>query len=357
MLNFIITIFVMLLLGGLALILSNRMETGKKLLASASTIALFYALGTTVYWFFNFFVAVIIMYFYIGSKNIEDVLVKIIVFVAIISLICKWNATKEGFYVSPLRYMSSALTARQCQDACQGSTGCKYAQVPPATSQTGLKNKCWNSYGFNQVTSGGEKQGGDTWLNNLWKPPTKVEGSYNGTISTSGPVFTFRSVQTSMIPKEVSLSVNMRDQGWGNYTDGVYVEGSGPTGIVFKQVIRAPRTSSIVRYPVYKRTSYRVNTTAYRRQSYRKCWKYWLFWTKCKTAWRNVAYNKPVTRYKNVVSRYGSKSVQGSLAGRSQTWQINTNKRITRIKVYAATRGQGHALTANSIRWSIKGWP
>jgi hypothetical protein len=386
MLNFIITIIVVLIFGGLALIAPDRIEAGKKILACVSTVALFYALGTTVYWFLNFIMAAVIMYFYIGSKNTEEVWLKIIVFAATMGLIWHWrDLTKEGFNVSPLKYISSDLTAKQCQDVCEGSLGCKYAQVPLATSQSGSQNKCSISYGFNQSATGSKNQGGDTWTNKLWKAPITVNGSYNGTISTSGAAKVVANKSANMIPQEVSLSVDIKDQGWGNATWGIYIEGSGPSGIVFKQAILAPRSSSTITYPTYSRRSFRTaqkcvpisrirdmrgNNTRMpwgrtknedynlwvsncSRISFSRCFPFWPFFAgkgRCERGGGNVG-------YRNVFTGWGSRTVQGPLLGRSQTWKINTNNTITSIKVYAATRGQGHALTARSIKWSVKGWP
>ena len=51
MLNFILTIIAVLITAGLALVISDNQKIGKNLLAAGSTIGVFYALGTTVYWF------------------------------------------------------------------------------------------------------------------------------------------------------------------------------------------------------------------------------------------------------------------------------------------------------------------
>jgi hypothetical protein len=361
MLNFIITIFVVLILGGLALIAPNRLESGKKILAAVSTAALFYALGTTVYWFLNFIMAGVIMYFYIGTENTEDVWLKIIVFVATMGLIGHWrDSNKEGFNITPLKYMSSNLTARQCQDVCEESMGCKYAQVPLGTSNSGLLHKCWISYGFNQSSSGSVSQGGDTWTNKLWRSPVIVSGSYNGTITTSGPTRVMDSKTTSMVPQEVTLKVDIKDQGWGNSTWGVYIEGSGPSGIVFKQAIQAPRSSSVTRYPKYRQQAY-VSYSS-RRVPYWARYYYYIKWfgfriRKWRWGLRYKDVSFPVPRTRSVFAGYGSRTVQGPLLGRSQAWKINTTRKITSIKVYASTRGQGHALTARSVKWSVKGWP
>ena len=166
MLNFILTIIAVLITAGLALVISDNQKVGKNLLAAGSTIGVFYALGTTVYWFLNFIIAIVVMYFYVNSKDIDETLLKTLVLTTTIGLLGWWRQShKEGFYVSPVRYISASLTAKQCQDACEGTLGCKYAQVPLATSKTGGRFKCWNSYGFSQRHWGGEKQGGDTWRN------------------------------------------------------------------------------------------------------------------------------------------------------------------------------------------------
>ena len=225
--NFIILILIILVSSGLALMLGNKMAMGKKILASASTIGLFYALGTTVYWFLNILLGGVIMYFYVSSKDIEDALLKIIVLTTTIGLLGWWRYShKEGFFVTPLKVVSNSLTAKQCQDACEGSLGCKYAQVPLASSVTGGRYKCWNSYGFNQRQWGGEKQGGDTWRNKKWRAPITSSGSYSGAIQTTGSRPDYRLVKynnlgtSGMIPQEVYLHVDMRDQGWGNPTWG-----------------------------------------------------------------------------------------------------------------------------------------
>ena len=276
MLNFILTIIAVLIAAGLALIISDNQKTGKKLLAAGSTIGLFYALGTTIYWFLNIIVGAVIMYFYINSKDIEETLLKIIVLTTTIGLLGWWrHYHKEGFYVSPLREISSSLTAKQCQDACEGTLGCKYAQVPLSSSKTGGRTKCWNSYGFNQKKWGGEKQGGDTWLNKLWRAPITLPvsgGSYSGTIQTSGSRPYFKTIRyemvggKGMVPEEVYLHADMRDQGWGNPTWGVYVEGYDKKGgKVFSKALKAPRSS--YKYPYYYNS--RESTPGYREASYR----------------------------------------------------------------------------------------
>jgi len=370
MLNFILTIIAVLITSGLALMISDNQKVGKNLLAAGSTIGAFYAIGTTVYWFLNFIIGIVIMYFYINSKDIEETLLKTIVLTTTIGLLGWWrHSHKEGFYVSPVRYISPSLTAKQCQDACEGTLGCKYAQVPLGTSKTGGRFKCWNSYGFSQRTWGGEKQGGDTWRNKKWRAPETLPKSgsyYYGPIQTTGSRSDYRLIRYEQIggngikPQEVFLHVDMRDQGWGNPTWGVYVEGYDKNGgKVFSKVLKAPRTSRNVSYPIYTNRPY----------SYRYCFRYpscswrvnrrnwWnIFrWYSCTTRTR-CTYRRGTRR---VLSRYGSRMVQGPVSHQSKTWQLsgNENRAIKSVRCFVKTRGQGHSLRAQAIRWSVKGWP
>ena len=358
MLKFILTLVAVSIISGLVLIISDNQKTGKKILAAASTIGLFYALGTTVFWFLNFVVASVIMYFYANSKDIEETLLKIIVLTTTIGILGWWRQThKEGFLVSPLRYVSSAFTAKQCQDACQGTLGCKYAQVPLATSNSGMKNKCWNSYGLSQRKWGSKSQGGETWLNKLWKPPItlpKSGSSYSGVIQTSSSPY-YKLIRSEyvggqgMVPEEVYLHVDMRDQGWGNPTYGVYVEGYDKSGkLVFSKKFKAPRTSRQVKYPTYTRRAY--NNT----RCYYKRYPWWMFWMRSRR--RRVCY--PYRSYRTVFNGYRSKTVQGGLSHKSQTWKLtgNEQKTVALLKCFVKTRGSGHSLRAQSIRWNVKGW-
>ena len=355
MLKFILTLIAVSILSGLVLIISDKQVPGKMLLATASTLGLFYALGTTVFWFLNFIVAGVIMYFYINSKDIEETLLKIIVLTTTIGILGWWRQTqKEGFLVSPLRYVSSAFTAKQCQDACQGTLGCKYAQVPLATSKSGMKNKCWNSYGFNQRKWGSQAQGGETWLNKLWNPPItlpKSGGSYSGTIqTTSSPYYKLIRSEyvggNGMVPEEVYLHADMRDQGWGNQTWGVYVEGYAKNGkLVFTRKFKAPRTSRTIKYPTYSRRPY----------TYTRCYYKWTGWWIFR---RRVRVCKRYTSYRNVFTGYRTKTTQGGVSHLSNTWTLSGNeqKTVALVKCFVKTRGSGHSLRAHAIRWSVKGW-
>ena len=357
--NLIILTLVVLIASGLALMLADKMMMGKKLLATASTIGLFYILGTTVYWFLNILIGIVIMYFYINSKDIEETLLKIIVLTTTIGLLGWWRyKQKEGFYVTPLRYISSALTAKQCQDNCQGTLGCKYSQVPLATSKVGGRNKCWNSYGFNQRIWGGEKQGGDTWLNKLYKEPITMPtsgGSYNGPIQTTGSRPDYRLIRYEMtppmIPEEVYLHVDMRDQGYGNPTWGVYVEGYDKNGkATFSRRLKAPRTGRQVRYAAYRNQPYTKKVV----HNNRHCSGFW-WWRRC----HNHRHSHNYRRYKKVFTGWRSKHVQGPVSHQVKTWKLSGSEQreIKSVRCFVVTKGQGHSLRAQSIRWHVKGWP
>ena len=343
-LQFYITIAISLVIGFASSVVPN--ENIKKMMAVIATIGIIYAVGTTVYWFLNILVLAVIMYFYLSSETIDDTLLKTIILLSTISLLGWWRYEhKEGFYVSPLRSISDSVTAKNCQDACQSSMGCKYAQVPLATSMTGKPNKCENSFGFDQKHWGSSGQGGDTWINSKYTPPITLSGSsrsgwYNRTVATSGSraqTINVSSAAANMIPKQITINAKLRDQGWGNPTWGIYLEGWGPSGRVFKEVLQAPRSSRRVTYPVYRRY----------------CRSYWTF------SWANWwrGFWRRYTRCYNYVAYYGSKNVLGDPLNRSITKQVNpNNEKVNSVKCYAYTRGSGHSLYASTVSWNIKGW-
>jgi len=343
-LQFYITIAFSLVIGLASSVVPN--ENVKKMMSVIATVGIIYAVGTTVYWFLNILVLAVIMYFYISSESIDDTLLKITILISTISLLGWWRYEhKEGFYVSPLTKISDSVTAKKCQDTCQSAIGCKYAQVPLATSMTGKPNKCENSTGFAQTQWGGAKQGGDTWLNIKYTPPITLTGSsrsgwYNKTVSTTGSrpqTITVSSVGANMIPKEITIKAALRDQGWGNDTWGIYLEGWGPSGRVFKVALQAPRSSRTVTYPVYRR---RCTSSWY--------WD-WANW------WKGL--RKQKTTCWKYISHYGSKKVLGNPLNRHITKTVNpNNEKVTSVKCYAYTRGSGHSLYASSVNWSIKGW-
>ena len=350
-LQFYITIAISLVIGLASSIVPN--ENIKKMMAVIATLGVIYAVGTTVYWFLNILVLAVIMYFYLSSETIDDTLLKTIILISTISLLGWWRYEhKEGFYVSPLKLISKSLTAKNCQDICQGATGCKYAQVPSGTSLSGNQNKCWNSYGFDQKHWGNVGQSGDTWINRQWQPPVTVSGSsrsgwYNRTIATSGSraqTIKVSSAAANMIPKQITINAKLRDQGWGNPTWGIYLEGWGPSGRVFKEVLQAPRSSRTVYDPIY-RTRCR---TSWRRRWYRIWWRWWNPWTYWWQPYRSCS------RY---LSYYRPRNVLGDPLNRNITKQVNpNNEKITSVNCYAYTRGSGHSLYASTVNWEVKGW-
>ena len=405
MINFILKIIKVLIISGLALIISNQQKMGKNLLATASTVGLFYALGTTIYWFLNFIVAGVIMYFYINSKDIEETLLKIIVLTTTFGLLGIWRySQKEGFNVSPLKLISSSLTTKQCQDACEGTLGCRFAQVPLSTSNSSGRFNCWNSYGFNQKKWGEKDKGGDTWENIKWKPSVtlpKTGGSYSGTIQTSGSTPGYQVIRYEMIdgngiiPQEVYLKADMRDQGWGNATWGIYVEGYDKKGgVVFSKSLKAPRSSYKYPYyydkkedaPGYREVGYRGTqnktdqglpcqswTSQYPHKHSRTPGNYRNkglgghnycrnpdnepggIWCYTKSPWKRWKYCNP----KTVRTFGGYKTTQGPLKPQTDTWELGGNETriIHSIRCFVKTKGSGHSLRANNIRFHVKGWP
>ena len=350
-LQFYITIAISLVIGLASSVVPNK--SLKNLMVIASTLGVLIAIGSTVYWFLNLLVLGVIMYFYLSSETIDDTLLKTIILMSTISLLGWWRYEhKEGFYVSPLKLVSESITAKNCQDICQSAIGCKYAQVPSGSSLSGRQTKCEHSYGFNQKHWGSPGQGGDTWINRTWQPHVTLSGSskqgwYNKVVSTSGSRAQTISISKStanMVPKQITINAKLRDQGWGNPTWGIYLEGWGPNGRVFKEVLKAPRSSKTVSFPVY-RTSCR---TSWRRKWYRIWWRWWNPWTYWWQPYRSCS------RY---LAYYGSKNVLGDPLNNTITKEVNPkNEKITSVSCYAHTRGSGHSLYASTVNWDVKGW-
>jgi hypothetical protein len=350
-LQFYITIAISLVIGLASSVVPNK--SLKNLMVIASTLGVLIAIGSTVYWFLNLLVLGVIMYFYLSSETIDDTLLKTIILMSTISLLGWWRyEQKEGFYVSPLKIVSESITAKNCQDMCQSAIGCKYAQVPSGSSLSGRQTKCEHSYGFDQKHWGNVGQSGDTWINRTWQPPVILSGSskqgwYNKVVSTTGSGAQTISISKSaanMVPKQITINAKLRDQGWGNPTWGIYLEGWGPNGRVFKEVLKAPRSSKTVSFPVY-RTSCR---TSWRRKWYRIWWRWWNPWTYWWQPYRSCS------RY---LAYYGSKNVLGDPLNNTITKEINPkNEKITSVSCYAHTRGSGHSLYASTVNWDVKGW-
>ena len=50
--------------------------------------------------------------------------------------------------------------------------------------------------------------------------------------------------------------------------------------------------------------------------------------------------------------------VQGPVSHQAKTWKLSGNERraIKSVRCFVKTRGAGHSLRAQAIRWSVKGW-
>ena len=282
------------------------------------TVGVFITLGYTPHVFISYLVVIISMYFYVSTKKIDNVLMKIIFLITIAVILGFWTIKKEGFYVAPLRLVSNSLTARECQDTCQSSSECRFAQVPSGTSNSYKKASCWNSYGMDQNSWGSEGDGGDTWTNRLYVKPITITGSWSGHINNSGGV---REMKTTWLDpplkvKMVKLTARLRDQGWGNPTWGIYIVGRDANGnTVFSEVVKAPRSKRTV-----------VSWHCYGWWIFRRCYPYY-------------------------------RSVQGPRISNSTEDRASSNIPVKSIRVYAYSRGAGHSLDVDSANWSVIGYP
>ena len=179
-----------------------------------------------------------------------------------------FNGDKEGFYVNRMKLISTNLTAKQCQDACEADRECKFSIMPLHSSENfpPKNEKCWNSYGLTQTKFGTENSGYDVWLNKKYKEPIVVNrtfawpsynvgrgGYYSGTVvQTTGSSWDSRLIRyeqfSPMYPKRLNFSAVMKDQGWGNPTWGIYIKLEGMNGeTVYQTVLKAPRSVRSVR--------------------------------------------------------------------------------------------------------------
>ena len=286
------------------------------------TVCFFIAIGALPYKFIGYMFGIIVMYLYATTKGIDNMWIKVFALFAIVVSLVYWhNQTKEGFYVSPLKHMSSSVTARQCQDICQSSSDCKYAQVPLGSSKSGNQGHCWNSYGLRQFIWGSKNTGGDTWQNRLYKEPVTHSGQWSGRIATTGSRAQTVEIKTDWLwpklkIKQVNLTARLRDQGWGNPTWGIYIVGRDYNGnTVFREVVKAPRS---------KRTI-----------SYTQCYGAW-FWRRC------------YRRYRSTMGPRITNSVSDS---------ESSNTPVRSLRIYAYSRGQGHSLDVDYVKWSVVGYP
>ena len=235
--NFFITVFASLSISAIGLYLLKKNKFAGKLLAAASTLGIFMAVGNTVYWILNSIIMIAMMYFYVTTDNIEDILFKIIVLLSTITLVGMWNnKMKEGFTISNLRTVSNSMTTKECQDYCEKTKQCKYAETPPLQK----KGNCKISSGINQYVWGYKSS-------NLWKNKNYIRvnendyGSYY-TTSRSAQTKNIKTVNINMIPKIVRLEGEVGDQGWGNRTRGLYIRGYRGNNTIFSESLVAPRT-------------------------------------------------------------------------------------------------------------------
>lgn len=148
------------------------------LIAMTITIGLFILLGYTPYVFSAYLATMVIMYFYATTEKIDDTLFKTMTFISFTIILGWWYVKnkkyQEGYYVTPLKRISTRMTTRQCQDYCGGTKHCKYSYVPLGTSTSGIKTSCWNSYGRYQRKWGPRNRGGDVWRNKKYIPPPPI---------------------------------------------------------------------------------------------------------------------------------------------------------------------------------------
>jgi len=359
------------------------------ILAVLATVGVLIIMGYVPYKFIGYMLLGMILYFYVTLSQIDDVLIRSLGLMAIVGLIVGWwtglfdvlktlfdpSVVNEGFFVAPVKKISDALTAKECQDSCESAQICKYSQVPLGTTQSGAKNACWNSYGIYQNAWGSRNQGGDTWQNKLYKEP--ITASETRGYDRWTPIVAYKTnpgkkdrlsisdMNVKMIPGQLNMTVSLRDQGWGNRTWGIYIVGLNDKGQeVFKEVMQAPRTGYKLRYPVYQDYYYNRRVPYWTRvRTGGHCHGgWWWYRRRCHYGYRNVL------RYRNVrtkgrrVIKYGTKNVQGGLSTRSLSKVYNgpggkNIGAISKIKVYAETRGQGHSLEAGRVTWSVRGWP
>ena len=286
------------------------------------TVSLFIAIGSLPYKFIGYMLVIMIMYIYVTTKGIDNMWVNVLALIAVtVSLVFQFNRNKEGFYVSPLKHMSSSITAKQCQDLCQSSSDCKYSQVPLGTSESGNQTHCWNSYGQRAFIWGSKGQGGDTWQNTLYKDPITHSGQWSGRIATTGSRAQTVEIKTETLStplkvKQINLTARLRDQGWGNPTWGIYIVGRDANGkTVFREVVKAPRSKRTV--------------------SYTQCYGSW-WWRRCYRRYR---------------------SVMGPRRMNSTSDNETSKTPVKSLRIYAYSRGQGHSLDVDYVKWSVVGYP
>ena len=363
--NFLITVLASLSISAVGLYLLKKNKFAGKLLAAASTLGIFMAVGNTVYWILNSIIMIAMMYFYVTTDNIEDTLFKIIVLLTTVTIVGLWNGKnrQEGFVISPLKKAGDfKITQRDCQDYCEKLKGCKYA-VGPKGNGTGI---CEISHGVNQKETG--RGAYDDGKKKVWKNKNYV--SYSGA-STNNKKFAImyggskimKTVSTpAFVPKNVELGFEAGDQGWGNRTDGIFIKGKMNNKTVFEKVVTAPRSSRPIKRGGCKQGTRRIKIPWGWR------WRWWGPW------WRRRRRRRWRWRWRTIGS--GSWNVPTSGLGRYcknnpywwiyppnifvgpkiNTWEVNPrNKKINKIEVGVKSRAQGHTIHAKNVKFIVTG--
>ncbi len=335
----------------------NVKDIGKGILAVTITVLVFYSVGLLPNSFWNILAALGVMSIYVKNYNdVEGFMIYSFFFLSILGLLGIFDATfdfhKEGFYVNNMKYISDSLTAKQCQDACEADSECKFAVMPLKTSEKfpAVNDKCWNSYGLTQYRMGNENSGYDVWLNKKYKDPLIIDRTYAwpSTNAGRGGYYSGTVVQTTpsrwdsrliryeqfapMYAKRLSFSAVMKDQGWGNPTWGIYIKLEGMNGeTVYQGVLKAPRSV--------------------RRITRRRCSRYWCGWSR---GWGWFWFWR--ARYCTRCSYY-TQSVAGPMIPVSLSVDGFPKTKIRAVRIWAQTRGQGHSLMGSKVNYKLTAYP
>jgi hypothetical protein len=252
--------------------------------------------------FVGYIILLSIMYFYYSSDDIEITLLKSSILIMTLILVGWWRMSdKEGFSIFPAYKMPGKHTALECQNKCQNIVGCKYAQVPLGTSNSGNKTHCWTSchqngcksnWFFGQTKYGKKNKGYDVWKNKKAKQIVRYSANMGSRFfySRRGSKTVSEKKNLKFLGKTATLTAYSKDQGWGNPTWGTYLDGYDKNNKrVFRIVLKAPRSR-----------------------------------------WRYKRMTKTIT--------------------------INSNVPITRLKCFVYSRGWGHATYSKKISYYVSGF-
>ena len=332
-------------------------DIGKGILAVTITVLVFYSIGLLPNSFWNILAVLGVMSIYIKNYNdVEGFLIYSFFFLSILGLLGIFDATfdfnKEGFYVNNMKYISGSLTAKQCQDACEGDSECKYAVMPLNSSERfpPVNDKCWNSYGLTQYRMGDKNSGYDVWYNKLYRDPLIIDrtfawpsynvgrgGYFSGTVVQTTPSrWDSRLIRyeqfAPMYAKRLSFSAVMKDQGWGNPTWGIYIRLEGMNGeTIYQGVLKAPRSI--------------------RRISRRRCYRYWCGWSR-NWWWGWWWRSRYCTR-----CYYYTQSIAGPMIPVSLSVDGFPKKKVRAVRIWAQTRGAGHSLMGSKVNYKLTAYP